>query len=162
MRFLSLWGYYYFGRGSPAASIHQIDRSPHFEQGIGGGGDPIDTGDGVEDDLLLLVVAVGNGSGKRDGSQFKLSAVLGPVDRGIIHDVAGVGQLYQDFEFDRALCHSRGELVEEEVCTLFSDSGVVQMLDTGFGDDPVAAKSIRTVPSKLSPTPGMLYKRIKL
>jgi hypothetical protein len=58
-----------------------------------------------------------------------LSAVLGPVDRCIIDDITVIGQLHEDFEFDGGHGHPCGKFVEEEVCTLCCDRGVVQIFD---------------------------------
>jgi len=115
------------GSGSPAASTHQINGSPHLEQRVARRRNAIEPRDSVEDDLLLFVRAIRHRRGESDRAKLQQRPLLGPVGRRIVHDIAIVGQLHQNFELDRAFRYSLRKLIEEEVCALRSGCCVIQM-----------------------------------
>jgi hypothetical protein len=52
--------------GAALLAADEIDGGAEFEERIGGGLDSIDTGDGIEDDVLLLGEIVRQGVGQLD------------------------------------------------------------------------------------------------
>ena len=113
------------GRSAPPPA-HEINIGARLEERIGRGFDALHAGDRIEDDVLLLAGVVRRDFPQADFAERELGTLLGPADRGIVSDVAVLGQLYGYAKPDRFLCNSLFYLVEEEVRTARGRFGLVE------------------------------------
>ncbi len=126
-----------FGRSAPPAA-HQINIGAWLEERIGRGFDAIHSRDRIEDDVLLLAGVVRRDFLQTDFAERELRTLLGPADRGIVNDVAVLGQLYDYAKPDGFLCNSLFDLVEEEVWTARGGFGLVEIFVACDRQHPIA------------------------
>ncbi len=92
-----------FSKGLPApSSAQQVNRRSQFEQRIIRGIDSIDTRDWIEDNPFLFVRMIRDRSCQDDFPQMDERSFLGPMNRGIIHDVSIAGHLHVKLKADRS------------------------------------------------------------
>ena len=48
----------------------------------------------VEDNPILLLLVITRSMGEKDSAEMNQPAIARPVDRGVVYDVAGIGDLY--------------------------------------------------------------------
>src|SRR5271170_7364987 len=78
----------FLGGCAAAASTDEIDGRTKFEQRVLRWRDAVETGNGIEDDGLLLVGVIRDGLGESDRAQIEHGSVFGPVDGRIVDDVS--------------------------------------------------------------------------
>src|SRR5271155_2239228 len=125
---------------------HQINVGSRLEERIGRGFDAIHSGDGIEDNVLLLPGVVRSDFVQTDLAECALGTLLGPADRGIIDSVTVLGQLYGHAKPDGFLCNSLFDLVEEEVWTARGGFGVSKIFVAWYRQHPIAPVAAHAVP----------------
>ena len=134
-----------FGCLPAATAAEQIDRGTQLKQGIIGRLDSVHAGDGIEDDLLLLMRIVWDRIRKNDLSKIDQRSLLGPVKRCVVDDIVIVCHLDLKLKADRASRDSRCDLVKKEVCLLAFGGGFIQMVVPSVGRDSVAPVAARPI-----------------
>ena len=143
MIFASFWGnrlfVLRFGRLPAATAAQQIDRGAQLKQRIIGWLDSVNTGDGIEDNLLLFMRVVWDRIRENDLAEMDQGSLLGPVNRRVVSDIVIVRHLSQELKAYRATGDSFCELVKKEICSLALGCGVIQMVIPSVRRDPVAS-----------------------
>ena len=124
---------------APAPAAQQINGSTQLEQRIIRGLDAIDTRNRVEDSSFLLLLVIMGLCSENDGAELNQRPLGWPVNRGVVDDVALIGDLYLDIKPDGTRGDAFRELVKEVVGTLGLRGSVVKMFDAGLRQNAIAS-----------------------
>jgi hypothetical protein len=117
---------------APAPAAQQINGSTQLDQRIIRGLDAIDTRNRVEDSTFLLLFVILGLRSENDAAELNQQPFGWPVNRGVVNDVALLGDLYLDIKPDGTRRDAFRELVKEVAGALGLLSSVVKMVDSGF------------------------------
>ena len=118
-------------------STEEINRRAHLEERIIRRFDTLHAGYGIENHVLLLLVALGHHALDLHGAQFRQLTRRWPVDRRVVDGVALLGNLREHAEGDGPTFQPLRQLVEQESGVLLLLGGRVEVLLTCLGDDAV-------------------------